>query len=303
MAALIAALLTFTNLNTNNEIIALRASGLNFWQVSRPALIFSLLISCAILAINEKYIPLAEERSQKIRNENIVIESDRHQKKQKPVIRNLTFYGLKNRLFFVDSFDPNINKITGITIIGFDDQQNIKEKIVALEGRWTGLAWKFYQCHVTEFQTDPDSPSPIKVYPEKLLDIKETPNDFINQRLNITAMNSHQLAEYINRFSQSGAKRAITSLKVDLYHKIVAPFSTIVIVLVGLPLAMTIGRRKAQNFMALGLAVGIGFLYYVVNAVGLALGKGGMIYPPILSVLLAPVIFLIIGWYLVKIKF
>lgn len=299
MAALIAALLIYTHLSSHNEIIALRSSGLNFWQLGRPALVFALLVSFMILVINEKFIPTAEDRSQKIRNENIVIESKNPQRRR-PVINNLTFYGLKSRLYFIDTFDPNIGKLSGITIIGYDDKYDIKEKIVAYEGRWTGLAWKFYQCHITSYEAGVAGSSPIKVYPEKLMDIQETPQDFLNQRLNVASMSSRQLQDYIQRFSKSGAQRAVTNLRIDLYQKISTPFSTVVIILVGLPLAMRSGRRKAQNFTALALAVAIGFLYYVCNAVALALGKGGAIYPPVLAAGLAPLLFLGLAYYLIK---
>jgi lipopolysaccharide export system permease protein len=302
IAALITVLLRYTHLNTNNELIALRASGMNFWRISRPALIFALLVSAAVLTINERYIPFAEERTKRIKEANLVLEADRRQKKQ-PVINNLTFYGLKNRLYFVDSFDPNANLLKGITIIGYDDKQGIKEKIFALEGRWSGLAWKFYQCHITDYSDSYTGPAPIRVYPEKLMDIQETPTDFVNQRLNINVMNIHQMLEYIRRFSQSGANRAVNNLKVDLYYKMASPFSTIIIIFVGLPLAMMSGRRKAQNFTALALAIIIGFLYYVLNAVGLALGKGGFLYPPLLAAWLAPLAFTGLGVYLVKNKF
>ena len=301
IAALIAVLLTYTHLNSHNELIAMRASGMNFWQISRPALVFALLVSMVVLTINERYIPYTQKRADKIRDENIVSDKNQVQKKQ-PIISSLTFYGLKNRLYFVDTFDPNTSKLTGVTIIGYDDKQNIKEKIVALEGRWSGLAWKFYQCHVTSYEEGMSGPAPIRVYPEKLMDIQETPQDFVKQRLDIESMNIKQLRDYIDRFAQSGARRAVTNLRIDLYNKYTSPFSAIVIILVGLPLAMMSGRRKAQNFTALGLAIAIGFLYYVCNAVGLALGKGGMLYPPILAALLAPAIFIGIAGYLIKTK-
>jgi len=268
IAALISALLTFSHLNSQNELIALRASGLTFWQITRPALVFAVLVSMLVLTINERYIPYAQKRADTLRHENITSDLGKRQKSQK-IIENLTFYGLKNRLYFVDSFDPNINKLTGITIIGYDDKQDIKEKVVALEGRWTGLAWKFYQCHVTTFNEGPGGSAPIRVYPEKLMDIQETPQDFLKQRLDVESMNIKQLQQYIDRFSQSGARRALTNLKIDMYHKAVFPFSTIVILLVGLPLAMASGRRKAQNFTALALAITIGFLYYVCKLLNL----------------------------------
>ena len=300
-AFLIATLLTFTNLNSHNEVIVLRTSGLNFWKIVKPAICLAFVVSAFVFLLNEQLVPQAEATIKKIKNENLILEVDKKNKK-KNLVKNLTFYGLKNRLYFIDSFDPNTYEMTGITIIEFDNQQNIKEKIVALTGKWTGISWKFFKCHVTTFSELDDIPTKVKIYDEKLVDIKETPEDFLKQRLNVNAMNIKQLADYIMRFSNSGAKRAINNLRVDLHWKIASPFNNIVIIFVGLPMVLSTGRRKALTFTSLGIAIGVGFLFYVCNSVGLALGKAGF-FPPILAAWLTPIVF---GWaalYLIKTRF
>lgn len=302
VACLIAILLTFSHLNSTNEVVVLRASGMSFWQISRFSLCFTLVVAAMIFWINERYVPHAAVEAEDIRNENIILEVD-SRRKAKEKIRNLTFYGLRNRLYFINSFDPNTYDLEGITIIGHDKNQDIREKIVALSGKWTGIAWKFYKCQISEF--DPgniSNPESITFYEEKLMDIKETPKDFLRQRLQITSMNIKELSDYISRFSGSGATRALNNLKVDLHEKIAYPFATIVVVLLGLPLALSSGRRKAMTFTSLGIAVMIGFLFYVTNAVGLAMGKGGL-FPPVLAAWLAPALFSGAALYFIKTKF
>lgn len=301
IACLIAVLLTFGHLSQNNEIIALRTSGLNFWKISKPALIFAVTVCVFIFWVNERFVPQANTASNEIRDNNIILEVDSKQKKSK--ITNLTFYGLKNRLYFIDVFDPNTSEIERITIIGQDDRQNPIEKIVALKGKWTGIAWKFYQCQITTFQpNDPSVTEAVQFYDEKLMDIRETPKDFLRQRLDVNSMNMRELRDYIKRFEHSGAAKALNNLRVDLHQKIAFPFGNIVIVLVGLPLAMVTGRRKALTFSSLGISMAIGFFFYVLNAVGLALGKGGL-FPPMLSAWVAPLIFFFLAIYLIKTKF
>lgn len=301
IACLIAVLFAYGSLNNHNEVIVLRASGLHFWKIARPAIFFSLLVSAAIFLINEKYIPAAEEMTKRIETENFVLEGDRKKKDQK-VINNLTFYGLKNRLYFIEEFDPNTYNMKGVTILGYDNKQNVTEKIVALKGDWTGIGWKFYQTQVTSFSYDPQEPTRVKVYPEKLVDIKESPGDFLTQRLDIRAMNIRQLNQYISRFADSGATRALNNLRVDLHEKFSFPFSPVVIVLLGLPLVLGTGSRRPQTFASLGIAISIGLLYYVCNAVGLALGKGGL-FPPFVAAWMAPALFGGTALYVIKKKF
>jgi lipopolysaccharide export system permease protein len=303
VACLIATLFTYSQLNSNNEIIALRASGMNFWRLTRPAICFGLIVSAGIFMINERFVPQSTLISKEIRDTQITVTIVDKAQQAKPKIKNLTFYGLKNRLYFVDTFNPNNFEIEGITIVGQDENQNIKEKVVAFKGVWTGIAWKFYQVQTTSFDSaQPNMPGDVRVYPEKLMDIKETPQDFLKQRLQVNAMNMKQLNSYIQRFSTSGASRAINNLKVDFHQKLAFPAGNLVIMLVGLPFALMMGRRKAVTFTSIGIAIAIGFLYYVFNAVGLALGKGGAV-PPILAAWLAPIIFFIAGAILIKKKF
>ncbi|MFA5059658.1 MAG: LptF/LptG family permease [Candidatus Omnitrophota bacterium] len=302
IACLIASILTFSHLNNNNEIIVLRTGGLSFWQITKPAIYFALIVSAGIFVLNERFVPTATASSEAIRNENIILKVDSEQRK-KAKIKNLTFYGLKNRLYFIDTFDPNDWTLEGITIIGHDNDQRMREKVVALKGKWTGIAWKFYKCQLTTFDASGmNIVEETKYFEDKLMDIKETPQDFVRQRLDVSSMNIRQLDEYIKRFSHSGASKALHNLRVDMHQKIAFPFYNIVILLVGLPLSLTTGRRKALTFTSLGIGIGIGFIFYVVNAVGLALGKGGVLFP-VLSAWLSPIIFLIIAAYLIRTKF
>jgi LPS export ABC transporter permease LptG len=280
MACLISVLFTYSSLNAHNEIIAIRASGMNFWQITRPALVFALFVSALVFLVNEKFVPQSSIVNQQIRDTQIKV-SIGEKGKGKPLIHNLTFYGLKNRLFFIDTFDPNTNELTGITIIGHDHNQNLVEKIVALNGTWTGIAWKFYKCQITSYtSTSSTTPTSLHISDEKLMDIKETPKDFLRQRMDISSMNLRQLHDYIKRFSGSGAIKTINNLMVDLNEKITFPLRNFVIVLAGLPFAlMSVGKRKAMTFTSIAIALVIGFLYYVADAVGLALAKGEALLP------------------------
>lgn len=301
MACLIAVLFCYSNLNNHNEIIALRASGMNFWRISRPAICFAVFIAGLVFFANEKFAPVAQERAQKIRDEHLILEVDR-KKKKTAKINYLTYYGFKNRLYCIDMYDPNTYEMEGITIHEYDDKLQLKEKTLALKGKWTGIAWKFYNVHITRDSDTAGNDPQIKVFPEKLMDIKESPQDFLRQSLNVNAMNSSQLYEYISRFSKSGSLRAINNLHVDLQEKIAKPFSIIVIVLAGLPLALMVGRRKAQTFTSLAIAIALAFLYAIVNSVGIALGKGGFLWP-VAAAWLAPVTFTGLAAYLIKTKF
>ena len=131
------------------------------------------------------------------------------------------------------------------------------------------------------------------------MDIKETPKDFLRQRMDINSMNLRQLHGYIKRFAGSGALKTLNNLRVDLHQKITFPLRNFVIVLIGLPFAlMSVEKRKAMTFTSIAIALVIGFLYYVSDAVGLALAKGGALLPWE-GAWLTPIFFTLMGLFII----
>lgn len=300
VASLIAVLLTYSTLSNSNEIIALRASGLDFWQIIRPAIIFGLTITAFVFMVNEKFAPSAAAVSQELKETKIAPLDAQKEQKKLPPIKYLFFYGTNNRLFFIDLFEPSTQTLQGLTIISQDNKQRMTEKIIALKGAWTGTAWKLYNCQITKY--NPEDQSLIKnspFYKEKFLDITDSPKDFLRQRSRASNMNIRALKQYIKRFKGSGATAALTNLKVDLHQRIAYPFSCIVIILAGLPFVLISSQRKGLTFASAGIAMAVGFLFFVINAVGLAMGKAGAI-PPIVSAWLAPALFCATSFYFAK---
>jgi lipopolysaccharide export system permease protein len=299
IACLLAVLFTYSGLNNNNEIIALRASGLNYRQITQPAIIFGLIVTAMVFLVNERFAPGAALLAQEIKKGKIEV-SEKNRAEKPAVIKYLFFYGTNNKLFFIDEFDPTTKSISGITIIGQDQKQRMNEKITASKGQWTGSEWKLFNCQLATYDpADLTITHDVQFFKEKTLNLNESPEDIMKQRLSVSAMNIRQTKAYIKRFKASGAIVALNNLKVDLHQKIAYPFACIVIIFVGLPFALVTGKRKGLTFASVGIALAIGFLFYVVNAVGLALGKGGAL-TPFTAAWLAPVLFTIAGIYLIR---
>lgn len=299
-ACLIAVLFSLGRLNNNNEITAIRCAGLNFWQITRPIIYFGLIVSAVIFTVNEKIAPQATAISSRIREEKLSLRKGPREKRE--IIHNLTFYGLKNRLFFVDIFDPNNSTLEGITILEQDRKQNLRAKIVALKGSWLADRWKFQQCQIFYFDANGQMNDQIEYFEEKNMDISESPQDFLRQRIQVSSMNIHQLREYIMRFSESGAAAILNGLEVDLNQRVAYPFSNLAIMFVGMPFVLQTKRRKGMTFTQMGIFISIAFLYYVINAISLAFGKG-MILSPLISAWMANIIFFLTAAYLtIKIR-
>ena len=292
-ACLFGCLYTLGNLNRNNEIIAMRASGLSIFQIIKTLIIFATLISATVFIVNNKLVPQSE-----IAKQNIQVQMENKNKENKPkTISHLSIYGMKNRLFFINKFITSENKMEGITILEQDESANVRKKIVASEGIYKDGLWYFYECTTYFFdENDRLSRQPL-YYSEQIMDIAETPGDFLKQMRKPEFMSVTQLNDYILKLSMSKARGVIRSLRVDLFQRFLMPLTSLVIVIVGIPFALTM-RRRATGLSSLGIAIMVGFLYYVVTAVSIAFGKAGL-FPPILAVSLSHIMFLSLGLYLI----
>lgn len=294
IAILLAILATFSKLNVNNEIVAMRSAGINIWQLTKQTILFAFIISIFIFWVNENIIPEAMQASDKIKIEKIEGKTSMVKKER---INNVAYFGRKNRLYFINSFEPKDLSMEGITILEQDKNQELKEKSYALKGIWQNGKWVFYGIQV--FSYDKNGTETSEFINEKIMDIPETPNDFMTQRIQVGYMNIRQLKDYIAKLSDSGAKSVIRNLNVDIQQRFAYPFGSLVIVFVGLPFSLMIKRRKGMTFASFGVCILVGFLYYLTNAVSIALGKSDL-FPPIISGWFANVLFLISGLVLLK---
>lgn len=291
-ACLLSTLYTYATLNQHNEIIAMRSSGLSIFQVTKTAILFGIIISLFVFWVNDRILPLSMKEHQRIekRMESVNVPEE---PRQPEVIKNLSMYGLRNRLFFINTFYPRKAVMEGIIILEHDTDQDVIKKIVANRAVYEEDIWKFYESITYLFDKSGRMIGNPKYQQEEIMVIPETPADFYNQQQHAELMSITQLDDYIWRLSRSGATGPVRTLQVELYQRFTTPFTSVIIVLLGIPFALKI-KRKATGLSSFGIAMMVAFVYYILDAVCVAFGKGGTI-PPILGATLSHIIALIIG--------
>jgi lipopolysaccharide export system permease protein len=296
-ACLLSTLYTFGSLNQNNEIIAMRSSGLSIFQIAKTVIIFGLMVSLFVFWVNDRFVPQSLAFTQKIKEQ---MESGTKKTKQKQeVIYNLSMYGLRNRLFFINKFIPSQSAMEGITILEHDEHQNLTKKIVANRGIYQNGLWKFYESITYNFDPNGQIVQEPVYFEQELMTITETPRDFITQRQRTDFMNIAQLDDYLWKLSKSGASTVVKNLKIDLYQRFSTPFTSIIIILLGIPFSLMI-RKRATGLSSIGISIMVGFLYYILDAICIALGRGGLLIP-IISASLSHIIAFLYSVYLIGI--
>lgn len=296
-ACLLSTLYTFGRLNHNNEIIAMRSSGLSIFQITKTVILFGLLVSLFAFWVNDRLVPKSLAITQQ-RREQFSEGSKKQKEKKQETINNLCMYGLKNRLFYINKFYPATNTMEGIVILEHDEHQELIRKIVANRGVYHEGLWRFYQSITYNFDKNGQIIEEPLYLEEEIMPISETPHDFISQRQRIDFMTIAQLEDYIWKLSRSGATTVIRNLKVSLYQRYASPFTNLVIILLGIPFSL-IMRRRATGISSIGVSILVGFLYYILEAVSIAFGMGGIL-SPILAASASHIIALVFSLYLIN---
>ncbi|MDO8525365.1 MAG: LptF/LptG family permease, partial [Candidatus Omnitrophota bacterium] len=61
MAVLLSTIFILSNLNKNNEITAMKSSGISLWRIMSPIIILGLIISIASFIVSDRVLPISSK--------------------------------------------------------------------------------------------------------------------------------------------------------------------------------------------------------------------------------------------------
>ncbi len=291
IAMLVSTVYVLVTLNKHNEITAMRTAGISILRIATPFLIAAFIVSILCFLVSDKVVPQTSDITSSIKQEKMKSGPKANK------LSDVTIYGVPNRLIYVKNYDIKDKLLSDVIILEQDKNRIIQSKIIAREAKWKDERWNFYDVTIYRLDRDGRIKGIPLNYEEKFLDIREKPEDFQKYQINPTLMSYRELKNYINKF-RGIEERTVRRLLVDLYCKISFSFTSFIIILIGIPVALLIKARKGI-LLALSLSMVIGFTYYAVMAISAALGKAGFI-PPLLSAWLGNIIFGTAGIIMLK---
>lgn len=298
MAILVAIMYSLGIFNKNNELLAMRSSGISLLHILMPFIMIGLLISMTVFIVNDKVVPVSAMASAKIKDEKI--EKARLSKKVKRHVElelgNIAFHGKKNRIIYARRYSVYQRKISELIIFDQDKKQNIISKITADEAEWNNDRWR--GKNVVFFSMDKRSRivGEPEFHENAYIDIEETPVDFRQRQNQTEFMSYEELKKSIGYLSFVGGL-TVKKLEVDLNQKLAFPFANLVVILVASPFAFKTSRKSG---VILGICMSVAMVagYYVIMSVSLAFGKAGFI-SPVLAAWLPNIIFGAAGMILI----
>ena len=267
MAMLLGTLLAMQRLSSESEVTAMKAGGISLIRIVTPLLIVGVLVSLLALAVQEQFVPFANDKAAYIRQQAIEHVS--------PASSNLqavtSLPGGGKQVTIANGLDVPTQTLIGVTVIRYDAAQKPRELIVADRARYVEPTWTF--ANSTTYHFESDGSTTFQLSPHMEIDIGERPNQIAKQKIEITNPEDLSRAEIKERLDAKTLGADQQRLFTATYAaKLARPFAAFVFTLIAVPFGLRPVRGGGTG-LGFGLAVVIIFLYYVISTVCLSVGS------------------------------
>ncbi len=278
IAILVAVLLSLGRLSSDNEIIAIRSSGINLFRLILPLVIMGLILSLFLVIFNDRAASYAHYAYRKtlieigVKNPTAAFEE------------GVFIDSFQNYILFIYKVDQKKNKLFNVRIYEPQGENKPTRTIVAKSGEFVTVPEKnIVKLKLIDGTSDePDPQNPAIFYK---LNFK---NYFMNLNLSgttdtgniekkIKEMTIQELRNEIIKLRKENIEPA--PLITEINEKITLAFSCLVFILLGSPLAIITRRREKS--INIGIAILIIITYYPLFIGCEALGIQGYINPAI----------------------
>lgn len=282
MSTLLAALMTYSRLSSDSELVALRGCGVSVYRMVLTAVMLSALVTGMTFVFNEHIAPAA--------NYQAAITLEKALKSEKPSVKRDNFIypetrevkqpdGKKKRilmrLYYADQFDGK--RFNGLTIID-RSREGANQIIVAEAAEWNVSQNTWNVFNGTLYLVAPDrSYRNIAQFKNYQMQLPRTAFNLAEQTREYDEMNIAQAMEQLEIERLGGDRQKIRKLEVRIQQKIAFPFVCVIFGLVGSAMG-TIPQRTGRG-TSFGISVVVIFSYYLLLSVCGALGQAGILSP------------------------
>ena len=291
MAVLIATLATYGIMARQNEVTAMKATGISVYRAAVPGLAIAAVVSTLMFVGNDNIVPPYRRLAQR---EHDVIKG-RPPRSNSALDRRMAL-GSDGRFYSYNQIAPSneAGSVTfrGLSVLDIDPKAwAIREHLMAEEVRWDGRVYELSKGFRRTFTGGSAADRVIETVKSAEID---PPAYFKKEERSADELSFNELEAHIDAIEGLGLDG--TPLRLGLYHKLSYPAMCLVMAFVGLPFSMFVGKRGA--LFGVGIALFLAAFYQVGFVFSEALGKYGYL-PPMLAAWAPNLIFIGLGSLLV----
>jgi LPS export ABC transporter permease LptG/LPS export ABC transporter permease LptF len=273
LSVLLATLITVALLTKSSELVVMKACGISLYRVAVPMVLGALVAGLSLFVLEQTLLGPANRRAEELRLA---------MRKLSPATFDVStrrWVAAQDGTFYhYNYFDKGQRRFTSLSVYEFAPEMARITRRTFAEGATAApgdgaRTWTLERGWVREFDQrgEPRSYTPFDTTEARL----ETVNDFTTEAPAPQFMSYSQLRDYTQRLGAGGFD--IVAQQVALARKLSFPFVTLVMTLIAVPFAVTIGRSGAMAGIGVGIAIAIA--YWTTSSVFAALGAGGVVAP------------------------
>jgi len=285
MGVLLATVMTLNKLSLASEITVMRSCGIGINRIARPIFIFSLIMCISSFVINETVVPITAKQSKDLALWSLG-QKNIPEGKQNFIFKELKDNGNLKRLFYVGNCKKKV--LHNITVLDLSKDDTI-QVLQAQDGSTSPAGWVFNRGAIYTVAQEGKILN-TTFFEESLVQFGIDLSDELKQNV-AKEHNFMSLFKYMMKHKDIDIKQRNINL-VQLYDKLALPITTVVLVLIGVPLAITPPRvRYNRGFL---FSILIIFAYYLIRALSISFGEAGSL-PPFFAAWMANIVLFAIG--------
>lgn len=264
MGVLLSTVMTLNGLSLSSEITVMRACGIGINRIAKPIFAFAIVMALVSFFVNETIVPVMTKQSTDLAlyafgQKNIP------EGKHNFTFKEIKEDGMLKRLFYVGDCQDKV--LHNIMVLDASKEGTI-QILQAREGTTSVKGWVFQKGAAYTIPEDGKNLT-TTLFNDTTLKFGVD----LSKEMERNLANEHNFLQLISVIAHE--KRP--ELKIDLYDKIALPLTTIVLVLIGVPLAITPPRvRYNRGFL---FSILIIFAYYLIRALSISFGEAGTLIP------------------------
>ena len=184
-----------------------------------------------------------------------------------------------------DSFDSRTGEIRGLLFLE-TLRSGAQRQFLADGATWDASGWRFTNGNEYIFRNNRDREPMWLPGTERLPELDETP-EILRSEYRVAGYNRakvikrpqltvRQVLDYL-RLHPDVRPDMRAWLETQMHARLAAPWTCLVVVIIAIPFAAPSGRRNL--FYGVAGSIGLGFIYFVVQRFGFALGQKGAVTP------------------------
>lgn len=290
VAVLLASLFTAGKMANQNELTAIKASGVSLYRFMSPFIITSILISLFSVYFGGYAVPIANKQK-------VFIEQNYMKKGLVFFGNNIFFQDSKTRIVTISYYDVAQDQANQISIQEYDPEESTKlisrTDSYRMKYDSTKSVWIVFEGITRTFTDSTESIQKFNMKEFKDLNFK--PSDVIQKQRKPEEMTLSELKNFSAEQLRTGNDP--TAILIEYNSRIAFAFASVIVVLFGLPISAN--RRRGGLAIQFGINLLITFVYLVFMKVSQAFGKSGVMNP-LATAWFANLIFLLAALYNIK---